>query len=156
VALAHELPGALVFATDAAPAALQVARRNAIRHGIAARIHFLQCNLLDALLHESFAFDLIVSNPPYVGRREAELLPREVRKHEPSEALFGGEQGFDFYGPLISQAEKLLAPGGQVVLEVGYNALDFVLPLFSSATWVNRSVTNDLAGIPRVIAAERV
>jgi len=156
VALAHELPAAHVFATDAAPAALQVARRNATRHGVAARIHFLQCNLLDALFHKSLAFDFIVSNPPYVGRRETELLPREVREHEPGEALFGGERGFDFYGTLISQAERLLASGGHLVLELSYNALDVVRPLFDSAAWANRSVSNDLAGIPRVIAAERV
>ncbi len=163
VALAHELPGALVFATDASLAALRVARRNATRHGVAARIHFLQCNLLDALLHEpqitvhgSVTLDLIVSNPPYVGWREAELLPREVREHEPSEALFAGERGFELYAPLIGQAEKLLARGGHLVLELGYNALDFVRPLFGSAAWANRSVSNDLAAIPRVIAAERV
>ncbi len=160
VALAHELPEVQVFATDASAAALHVARHNAARHGVAARINFLQCNLLDALSGSSLAarylpLDLIVSNPPYVGRREAKELPREVREHEPSQALFAGEQGFDLYAPLISQAEKLLAPGGHLVVELGHAALEVVRALVGPAVWINVAVTNDLASIPRVLAAER-
>jgi len=163
VALARELAEALVLATDISPAALAVARRNAARHGVSSRIVFVQCNLLDAFLresratnHESRLFDLIVSNPPYLGRGEAELLPREVREHEPREALFAGEVGFEVYAPLIRQAEELLVTSGVLVLELGYNALDRVRSLFDGAAWTRAGVTNDLAGIPRVIAAERV
>lgn len=162
VALARELPEAHVLATDISLAALRVARRNAARHGVSTRIEFLQCNLLEAFLEgpgglrrEALLFDLIVSNPPYVGRREAELLPREVREHEPGDALFGGEHGFEAYTPLIGQAEKLLAAGGILVLELGYNVLDRVRPLLDAPAWTKVGVTNDLAGIPRVIAARR-
>ncbi len=161
VALARELPKAAVWATDISPAALDVARRNAARHGVTARIRFAQGTFLDALLHgaaptdsASRFFDLIVSNPPYVGRREAELLPREVREHEPPSALFSGEQGSEMYAPLIRQAGQWLVPGGLLVLELGYNALDRVRPLLSAPGWTNVAATNDLAGIPRVIAAE--
>ena len=162
VALAHELPEADVFAIDVSAAALGVARRNAARHGFSSRIHFVQGNLLDALLGPapgvpSRPFDLVVSNPPYVGRGDAELLPREVREHEPQEALFAGEQGCEMYEPLIAQSEKILAPGGMLILELGYNALGRVLPLLDSRHfWANVAVTNDLAGLPRVLAAERV
>ena len=163
VAIASELPEAVVFATDISPAALAVARRNAARHAVADRIQFVASNLLDAFLHESRAtnqrsrpFGLIVSNPPYVGRREAESLPREVGSHEPGEALFGGEQGFEVYPPLVRQAERLLVPGGILVLELSYNALEPVRPLLGSPAWMNVGVTNDLAGIPRVIAAEKL
>ncbi len=162
VALARELPQAFVFATDVSLAALAVARRNAARHGVSSRIEFVRCNLLDAVphgsratSHESLLLHLIVSNPPYVGRGEAELLPREVREHEPDEALFAGEHGFEVYAPLARQAEELLAAGGVLVLELGYNALDRVRPLLDAPAWINVGVTNDLAGIPRVIAAER-
>lgn len=162
VALAQELPEAVVVATDISSAALAVARRNAIRHGVAQRIQFVQCNLLEALegvpLQPSSMlprFHLIVSNPPYVGRSEAGLLPREVREHEPEQALFAGEQGCEIYALLIGQAERLLLSGGTLVLEIGYNALDRVRPLFDSPAWTNVGVTNDLAGIPRVIAAEK-
>src|SRR5580698_7418891 len=86
VALAWELPHAEVFATDISAPALEVAGRNAARHNVADRIHFLRTNLLDALGDESPtgigklpSFDLIVSNPPYVGWDDASQLQREVR-----------------------------------------------------------------------------
>lgn len=163
VALARELPEAEVFATDISAAALGVARRNAARHGVADRVGFVQCNLLDALSHESQVtshrslLHLIVSNPPYISHSEKESLPREVREHEPQQAFLGGQQGVEIYAPLVRQARSLLVPGGIVVLELGYNTLDNVLPLLSTdPDWWNVMVTNDLAGIPRVLSAERL
>ena len=82
-------------------------------------------------------------------------LAREVRDHEPASALFGGEEGYELYGSLIVQASERLEPGGLLVLELGYNSLAAVQPLLNAPTWSYVSVTNDLAGIPRVIAAER-
>src|SRR5271169_5053939 len=84
VALAREFPQAEIFATDISAAALEVARRNAARHNAATRIQFIECNLLDAFLSAwpdsaGARFNLIVSNPPYISRREAATLPREVR-----------------------------------------------------------------------------
>src|ERR1700683_1790669 len=79
ISLAWELPHAEVFATDISAPALEIARRNATRHAVADRIHFLQSDLLEALRPESRSFDLIVSNPPYVGHDESAELPREVR-----------------------------------------------------------------------------
>ena len=156
VALAHEFPHAKIFATDISIAALAVAARNATRHGMAERVHFLECNLLDALSNEANGFDLIISNPPYVPRGDEAQLPREVREHEPAEALFCGPTGAEIYAPLIAQGAKLLHRGGLLVLEIGYSALDrvrSVLDEFSS--WREIRVADDLAGIPRVISAER-
>jgi len=167
IALAKELPGATVFATDISPAALAVARRNAERHGVANRIHFVEANLLQRSGHPRVAsgeqesldtllfFDLIASNPPYIGRREGPTLMREVREHEPEIALYGGEEGYEFYADLITQAGAHLKPGGILVLELGYNSLPAVGPLLDSPTWINVGVTNDLTGIPRVLAAEK-
>jgi release factor glutamine methyltransferase len=162
VALAHELPHAEIFATDISAPALEVARRNAARHGVADRIHFLRTNLLEALLHESRItnhesrlFDLIVSNPPYVAHNEAHELPREVRDHEPHQALFPGPTGVEIYDRLIEQSASLLRNGGILVLELGYNSADHVRAIFAAhPQWSNIKITNDLAGIPRVIAAE--
>jgi release factor glutamine methyltransferase len=164
VALARELPHAEIFATDISAAALEVARRNAARHGVSDRIHFLQTNLLEAFLQEARAagevsrlFDLIVSNPPYVARDEAAALPREVREHEPETALFGGATGVEIYARLIEQAGSLLRAGGILVVELGYSAADRVRAIVSAQPgWANVTITNDLAGIPRVLAAERV
>jgi release factor glutamine methyltransferase len=163
IALAKELSGASFVATDISAAALAVARRNASRHNVADRVHFLECNLLEGLLgsqlatgHSPLLFDLIASNPPYVGRREAASLMREVREHEPEIALYGGEEGHEFYAALIAQASAHLKPGGILVLELGHNSLPAVQPLLDASTWTNVGVTNDLAGIPRVLAAERL
>jgi release factor glutamine methyltransferase len=156
IALAKELPGATIHATDISPAALAVAQRNAARHSVADRIHFLESNLLDGVLHSQRSFDLIASNPPYIGRREAATLMREVRDHEPEIALYGGEEGYELYADLITQAAAHLKPGGLLVFELGHNSLPAVQPLLDVPTWTNVAVTNDLAGIPRVIAAERL
>jgi release factor glutamine methyltransferase len=153
IALAKELPGATIYATDISSAALSVAQRNANRHKMVEMICFLDGNLLDRV---SPLLDLIVSNPPYVGRREAETLMREVRDHEPGIALYGGEEGYELYADLITQSAAHLKPGGILVLELGHNSLSAVQPLLEAATWTNVAVTNDLAGIPRVIAAERL
>lgn len=162
VALAKELPGAYVYATDTSAAALEVARRNAFRHGVADRVQFVRCALLEPICgskpssNSRLIFDLIASNPPYIGRREADSLPREVREHEPEAALYGGEEGYELYPDLISQAARHLKPGGLLVLELGHNSLPAVKPLLDSAEWTNVGVTNDLAAILRVIAAEKL
>jgi release factor glutamine methyltransferase len=179
ISLAKELPAARFVVTDISAEALVIAGRNAVRHGVDNRIQFVEANLLDRtavpdvngeLLSDRVVgsepvfttrlgpqlFDLIVSNPPYVGRREANTLAREVRDHEPAMALFGGEEGYELYSELIMQAAAHLKPEGIVVLELGYNSLPAVQPLFDSPDWINIGVTKDLAGIERVIAAERV
>ena len=173
VALAHELPAAEIVATDISASALEVARRNAERHRVASRIEFIECNLLDIVLHESQitshpsptpsglrasgsrSFDLVVSNPPYIAKHELANLPREVRRHEPESALLGGESGVEVYAPLIVQAAKLLKPGGFVLLELGYNSAERVSRLLDSPDWTALAITNDLAEIPRVASARR-
>jgi release factor glutamine methyltransferase len=165
IALAKELPAAKIFATDISPTALAVAQRNATRLGFTNRITFLESNLLAALSpsfhqspitnHQSLLFDLIISNPPYIGRKETSNLPIEVRDHEPASALYGGEEGYELYGLLIPQSARHLKPGGLLVLELGHDSLPAVRPLLETPQWTNLHVTNDLAGIPRVLSAER-
>ena len=183
VALAKELPAANFLATDISTAALAVAKRNANRHKVADRIVFREANLFAPVgaqqtaaqpgkiansappsalhqsritSHQSPLFDVIVSNPPYVGRREADSLAREVRDHEPHTALFGGEEGYELYADLITQSAQHLKPSGILVLELGHNSRPAVQPLLDTPDWTKVGVTNDLAGIPRVLAAERV
>ncbi len=154
VSLAKDLPGAEFVATDISPRALEVAQRNAKRAGFANHIKFILSNLFDEI-PSSQRFQLIASNPPYIGRNEAATLQREVREHEPEIALFGGEEGYELYADLVAQSAEHLEPGGIVVLELGHNGLPAVQPLFDTPEWTRVGVTNDLAGIPRVIAAER-
>jgi release factor glutamine methyltransferase len=184
VALAKELPATRIYATDNSAEALEVARRNAARHNVSDRTRFVVANFLEpcsvgaqhaapqlgtisnsaspafhesrVTSHQSLLFDLIASNPPYIGRRETDLLPREVREHEPAAALYGGEEGYELYADLIAQAAKHLKPGGILVLELGHDSLPAVGPLLAPPQWTNVAITNDLAGVARVIAAERL
>jgi len=161
VALAHDLPHAEIIATDISPAALEIARRNGARHKVSDRILFVETNLLEGISVSTrrppLGFDLIVSNPPYIAHMDAPSLPTEVRDHEPRSALFGGPTGVEIYARLIEQAGAQLGRGGIVVLELGYNSSEAVRKMFhADRRWANISVTSDLAGIPRVIAAERV
>jgi release factor glutamine methyltransferase len=173
VALAWELPHAEVVATDISEPALEVARRNAARHGVAERVHFLQRDLLTGLAQTDPSgvvaryamaastqngplFDLIVSNPPYIARNEAEQLQREVRDHEPHAALFGGPTGTEMYQRLIDQARDQLRDRGILVLELGHDSAERVRGIFDAQpAWTKVAITMDLAGIPRVLAAER-
>ena len=156
IALAHELPQAEIAATDISREALEVARRNAARHKVANRICLIESNLFDELREESPRFDVIVSNPPYIRAGEAPQLQREVRGHEPPSALFAGEDGLAVYAPLIRDAHNFLKPGGLLVLELGHNSLRGVKQMFEkSSAWNDVRVTNDLAGIPRVISGLR-
>jgi release factor glutamine methyltransferase len=160
VALAKEFPHAQITATDISPAALEVARRNVARHGVPTRISLLQMNLL----HSCFAaadplpvFDLIASNPPYVGRADRSTLQREVVDHEPHQALFAGAEGLDVYPELIAQAGQLLHPNGALIVELGFGQAARIAAMLNADTrWTRISLTSDLAGIPRVLAAERV
>src|SRR5712675_1140471 len=182
ITLAKELPAANFLATDISTAALAVAKRNATRHAVADRIEFSEANLLSPVgaqhaaphpgkiqnsappasresritSYDSRLFDLIASNPPYIGRREADFLAREVRDHEPHAALFGGYEGYELYADLITQSAQHLKPSGILVLELGHNSLEAVQPLLDTSAWTNIGVTNDLAGIPRILAAERL
>jgi release factor glutamine methyltransferase len=157
IALAKDLPGAKFLATDVSAAALKVAERNARRLGFSDRIEFVKTNLLEGVSSSSSErrFDLIATNPPYISRREGPTLQREVREHEPEVALYGGEEGYELYAALVTQSAGLLIPGGIVVLELGHDSLPAVQPLFETPEWTRVGVTNDLAGISRVIAAER-
>ncbi len=159
VALARELPNAHIVATDVSPAALEVAARNAARHGVAAHVEFRRANFLRTYWPDSRptkrCFDLIVSNPPYIGLDEAASLPREVREHEPREALFAGPEGMGAYPRLIAQAESLMKSGGWLIIELGHKSAPRVAPLVQNARWLDVAIERDLAGIDRVLSAQR-
>ena len=139
---------ATVYGTDISAAALAVAAENARKLG--ARAEFVCCDLMSAIAASSM--DLVVSNPPYVPEAERASLQREVRDHEPGLALFAGPTGFEIYERLVAEAERVLCPGGWLVLELGYKSRDRVLGMFGRH-WRDVRVVPDLAGIPRVLAA---
>ena len=153
VALAHECRSAFVIATDVSDAALDVARRNAARHRADARIRFTNADLLAGIVG---AFDLIVSNPPYVPERERAALEPEVREHEPAAALFGGADGLAVIRRLIAEAPPHLEPGGALVFEIGAGQADEVGQLISRTPGLTMvGLRPDLQGIPRTAIARR-
>jgi release factor glutamine methyltransferase len=139
----------LVRATDVSRQALAVAAENARRLG--APVEFIACDLMSAFAGRSM--DLIVSNPPYIPTTEEPGLPREVREHEPRQALYAGPAGLDAYQRLIADAARVLRPGGRLIMELGYRQLDAVRAMFNPS-WNELETVSDLAGLPRVLAAK--
>jgi release factor glutamine methyltransferase len=154
LALARELKHAEIYGVDLSAEALEIARANAARLQLDERVRFLQSNVLEALADRR-DFDIVVSNPPYVGHNEADKVQRSVFEYEPRMAVFAGETGLDVIRPLIEQAHHVLKPGGYLAIEIGYSMRDAVLELIRSALWNEPTIVPDLQGIPRVIAARR-
>jgi release factor glutamine methyltransferase len=150
LALAKELPHAEIHATDSSPAALEIARANAARHQLEKRVQFHQSDLLDGLAPP---FDVIVSNPPYVGECEEDQVQLDVRKFEPRSAVFAGPVGTEVIARLIPQAQALLHPGGWLILEISGTIAGRVRDLLAS--WTDVQVTNDLQSIPRIVRARK-
>src|SRR5271157_893452 len=156
LALASEFPHAILFGADISRLALVVASRNAVRLRMPERVKFLESDLLGRLLDKDFVgtFDIVVANPPYVGQGDLDRVQREVREFEPRIAWGNLERGDEIYARLFPQALEVLKPGGFVVVEIGYNMCDQVLPLLGPG-WTEIEVTPDLAGIPRVVSARK-
>lgn len=152
LALAKELPDAEIHAADISHAALEIARVNAARHDLTSRIQFHETDLLAGMAQN--AFDFVVSNPPYVGESEADQVQLEVRKFEPRHAVFAGPTGLEVIERLIPQAQTALKSGGWLVFEISGTIAAGVQGLLGS--WEQIQFTNDLQGIPRVVAAHKL
>jgi len=118
ILLAFALPRAIVDATDVSRPALAVARRNLRTYRLGSRVRLSQANLFAGL--KPARYDLIVSNPPYVGAAARRRLPSEYR-HEPRLALDGGQDGLRFVRRILSSAAGFLRPGGLLFVEIGHN-----------------------------------
>jgi release factor glutamine methyltransferase len=139
---------ACVIATDISFEALQVAHDNARRLG--ARVEFIAGDLIAAFR----CADIIVSNPPYVPATDRAALQREVRDYEPHVALFAGDTGIEIYQRLIADAPRVLRDGGHLILELGFKLPDPVRGKLGEG-WSDVRLIPDLAGIPRVLVAQR-
>ncbi|MBI5503234.1 MAG: peptide chain release factor N(5)-glutamine methyltransferase [Deltaproteobacteria bacterium] len=153
VAIAKEVPSARVVATDKSQAALELAPRNAERHGVAERIEFVSGDLCEPLRGRE-PFDLIVSNPPYIKSGEMAALDPEVRDWEPRLALVSGDDGMDATAALVESAREVLMPGGSLWVEVGTQAAA-VRECFESNGYTDVRVHRDLAGNIRVVSGYR-
>jgi release factor glutamine methyltransferase len=156
LAVADELPGCEVAATDTSPAALEVAGSNAERLGLADRVRFLE-----STLPECESFDLILANLPYVAERDSAALQPEVTQWEPREALLAGPDGLDAYRAFIPECAGHLHryPGqktGALAVEVGERQAEAVGTLMREAGFGEIEARRDLAGIERVVLSRAI
>jgi release factor glutamine methyltransferase len=157
ISLALALPDATVHATDIATEALQLARDNAQKHGVADRMEFREGSLLAPFRERTpgARYTVICSNPPYIPDHEWEAVERNVKDHEPARALRGGKDGLDFIRPLIAEAPTLLAPGGLLAIEIADCQRDDVIDLAKrTGQLAEIDVLKDHEGLWRVLTAK--
>ena len=151
ITLAMEQVDAVVVVTDISQAALAVAKANAKRYHVEDRIEFLQSDWFDSLQGK---FDLIISNPPYIGENELEGLEPDVIDFDPIIALTPGGDGLAPYRIIAGQAKDYLNKNGQVIVEIGYLQGNEVKNLFLRAGFANVQILQDLDGKERAIVAK--
>jgi release factor glutamine methyltransferase len=140
-----------LLATDLSWPALQTAKRNAVRHGVAKIISFVQGDWLTPFSSQRRWIDLLISNPPYVSDAEILHLPMTVKGYEPCEALSGGPGGLKALQAIIEQAGRHLKKGGWLVLEIGETQARQVLRLAQDHFFHSLSIRRDYAGKDRVL-----
>ena len=154
VAIAVSRPHARVVALDRSRAALAVARRNVRHHAADGRVVLVAADLLSPVASGPLV-DVVVSNPPYVPDESPDVAP-DVRRHEPSQALYAGRDGLDVVRRLIAGAGRVLRPRGRLLMEIGAGQADAVAELALEAdTWTVEPFRLDLQDIPRVAVLER-
>jgi release factor glutamine methyltransferase len=151
-ALLHECPSAFGIGVDRSLGAVATARRNARANGLGERARFVAADWAAALRGP---FDFVVSNPPYIATPAIAGLDPDVREHDPRLALDGGTDGLAAYRAIMGDAERLLLPGGHLVLEIGYDQAEPVRELGIAAGLEFRRLAHDLSGNPRCLAFRR-
>ena len=153
IAAAVNAPGAAVTAIDISAPALEIARANASHHEVAGRVTFLEGDLF-APLGANAAFDIIVSNPPYVADGEMQKLPADIRQHEPPHALRAGPEGLDVITLLVAGARAHLAPKGSLLIEISPEQSTRVVALIDETKeYEPARVIKDASGSERVVAS---
>jgi release factor glutamine methyltransferase len=152
IAVAAQCLTATVDALDTSAPALEVARQNARRHGLAERIHLFQGADL-AALPPANRYDLLLSNPPYIPAAEIERLAPEVRDHEPRVALDGGPDGLDFFRRLAEAGPARLKSSGRMMLECGDDQAEAIRGLLEKQKWIVEEILEDYTHRPRIVIA---
>jgi len=152
LAISHKLerPQDEVLATDISKNALEVAKENA--RNLKSEVEFLQGDLLKPLKGKTF--DLILSNPPYIGSDEWKEMDKSVRVHEPKEALFAKDAGYEIYKQLAERLPKFLNTGGTLIMEIGYRQGERVKDIFSEKFDAHITIWKDMKGMDRAIIVQ--
>ncbi|MGI6180779.1 MAG: peptide chain release factor N(5)-glutamine methyltransferase [Agathobaculum sp.] len=151
IAAAHMVEDARVAAVDNSDGALRISRENARRLGVQRRYLALKADVRFRPPNGMGQFDIIVSNPPYVTRAEMHGLDKSVYQYEPHEALFGGEDGLDFYRSICAKWSSLLAPDGVMLFECGYRQATQVAAIMEENRFAGIGIAEDLSGVQRIV-----
>jgi len=151
ITLACEWKEVHITATDISEDALSLAKINAEKFNVQNKIHFLKSDWFETV---KGTFDLIISNPPYIGLIERDEISNEVKKYDPEISLFAGPDGFDAYKTIIPNLKKFLNPDGFVVLETGAFQSNRVKNLMNAVGLIDTKIVKDLSGKDRLIAAK--
>lgn len=152
VALAKNIPQAVVYGTEIAGKALTIARKNIALHRVKQSVVLKKGNLFSSFREK---FDIIVANPPYLSDKDFRNLQPEVA-YEPKSALYGGKDGLDYYRKIVSQLKQYLNPRGFIAFEMGYGQAEKINDLLlKEKIFSNIDVKKDYCGIERIIIGTR-
>ena len=149
ISLLKERPDVVGVSVDISKECLNVAKINAETNGVLDRVKFIHS---DWFSNVTSRFDLIVSNPPYIGLSELNDLSREVKNFDPKVALFGGRDGLNCYEAIFNDVSRFLNPGGRLITEVGYAQSSIVKKFFLNSGFIDIKVTKDLDLNNRVVS----
>ena len=153
VSILHENQTVTAIGLDVSEKALVIAGKNAQRHQVSERLELKPSDVFGALNDEKF--DLIVSNPPYIPRRDIEDLQAEVRRFEPLNALTDGENGLSIIKKIITDAPRFLKPNGFLLMEIGFGQAAAVKAMFAAKFWQSIEILPDLQNIPRMVKSQK-
>lgn len=151
ITMALECPDAMVRATDVSRQALEVAEENSRRYGLERRLKLFQGDLFTAIEGRTSPFDIIISNPPYVGTDMGPRPEENVVRNEPNQALFAGRDGLEVIKPLIAGSPRWLNPGGHLLIEMAAFQVEGVEALMVERGYQDTRILPDLSGLPRVV-----
>jgi release factor glutamine methyltransferase len=154
LAMAQKCPAAEIWASDISAEALETARRNAEKNGLAVRVHFVVGDLFAALSDE-LRFMLIISNPPYIPSDDIAGLEAEVRDYDPRGALDGGADGLSFYRRLAMESVSRLESGGKLMVEFGDSQAAGIQRIFEEQNWIVEAIREDYTRRPRFMVLRR-
>lgn len=155
VAIASNLPNAIVTAVDVSNDALAVARENCVKYSLENSVHLICCDIknLDSKLNDEF--DIIVSNPPYVSQSEYSSLQKEILNYEPKIAITDFSDGFSFFKEIILKSPSLFKNAkGKIFFEMAQGQSEEIKNIMLKNNFIHIEIYNDLSGIPRVIKGE--
>ncbi|GAA3655697.1 peptide chain release factor N(5)-glutamine methyltransferase [Asaccharospora irregularis] len=151
VSLAKYIEKSRLTSLDISEIALEIAKKNAKSNGVIDKINFIKSDLFQQIVGTNLKFDIIVSNPPYIRKRDIDELHTQVKDYEPYNALEGGIDGLDFYRNITEQSKNYLKLGGILAYEVGHDQAEEVVKIMQNNGYNKVYIKKDLQGIDRVV-----